>query len=309
MTNKLHRLLDTPALVIAMAVDLALVGISLIIIATGTIEKIGMALLALVVVLFAVRAWVKGGTMGKVLWAFFALSAFFLDLSFVLVVTDVQSTSTVDAELERLTAKVDGAEKAVADLQAQYDAAGTRATMDQLDEQIKTAESKAETYRQTRQERLGRVEAGETKPITSAALSTAIWDAGTSGKPGRVTFMILFAMIFAGLQLTMITAATSSFTSKPVVDVKNDANHTAPRRRFAVDDISRWVSTEWTYLRNGRGTAPVTRSSFEKVAKGRFDMALWDQLMALAVERGLIVDGKIVETDQRKAVEILSRAL
>jgi len=43
MTNKLHRLLDTPALVIAMAVDLALVGISLIIIATGTIEKIGMA--------------------------------------------------------------------------------------------------------------------------------------------------------------------------------------------------------------------------------------------------------------------------
>lgn len=55
------------------------------------------------------------------------------------------------------------------------------------------------------------------------------------------------------------------------------------------------------------GTAPVTRTSFEKVAKGRFDMALWDELMAKAIEAGLIVNGKIMEKDQNKAVMELSK--
>jgi hypothetical protein len=205
-----------------------------------------------------------------------------------------------------LTAKVDAAEIQVAALQAQYDAAGTRATMDQLDEQIKAAEAKAEKYRQARQDRLGRVESGQSKEITSAALSTAIYDAASSGNPGRITWLIVFALIFAGLQLTMITAATSAFAKKPDEQLQKKPEVAISRKRFAVDDISRWVSVEWTYLRNGRGTAPVTRASFERVAKGRFDMALWDQLMARAIDAGLIVNGKIVEPDQRKAVEVLS---
>jgi hypothetical protein len=306
MTNKLHRLLDTPALVIAMAVDLALVGISLIVIATGVIERIGMALLALVVVLFAVRAWVKGGRMGKILWACFALSAFFLDLSFVLVVTDVQSTATVDKELERLTARQDAAEAQVAALQQQYDAAVSRATMDQLADQIKIAEQKGEAYRRDRQERLGRVEAGETKPITSAALSTAIFDAASSGRPGRITFLVLFALIFAGLQLTMITAAGASFAEKIEHPEPVDTQPVAHRRRFATDDVSRWVSVTWNYVRNGRSAdAPVSRASFEKIAKGRFSMQLWDDLMARAVDLGLIVGGKIIEKDTRTACEKL----
>jgi hypothetical protein len=299
MKHHLTKLLDAPALAIAMLVDAALVGISLFIVAPGPLEKIGMVLLAVVVVLFSVRGWVIGGKVGRGLWICFALASFFLDLSFALVSTDVQAVAVHDAELDRLTAKVDA-------LQAQYDAAGTRATMDQLDEQIKAAEAKAEKYRQARQDRLGRVESGQSKEITSAALSTAIYDAASSGNPGRITWLIVFALIFAGLQLTMITAATSAFAKKPDEQLQKKPEVAISRKRFAVDDISRWVSVEWTYLRNGRGTAPVTRASFERVAKGRFDMALWDQLMARAIDAGLIVNGKIVEPDQRKAVEVLS---
>ncbi len=219
MKTHLSRLLDAPALAIAMLVDAALVGISLFIVAPGPIEKIGMVLLALVIVLFSVRGWVIGGKMGRGLWVCFALASFFLDLSFALVSTDVQSLNVQDSELSRLTAKVDEAEAQTASLQAQYDAAGTRATMDQLDEQIKTAEAKADKYRQSRQERLSRVESGQSKVITSAALSTAIYDAASSGQPGRITWLIVFALVFAGLQLTMITAATATFsqTAPPVV--------------------------------------------------------------------------------------------
>ena len=302
MKAHLSKLLDAPALGIAMLVDFALVGISLFIVAPGPLEKAGMVLLSLVVVLFSVRGWVIGKRMGKGLWVCFALASFFLDLSFALVSTDVQAVAVSDSELERLTDKVDQAEKQVLDLQAQYDAAGTRATMDQLQSQIDTAEAKAEKYRQERYERLGRFESGGSKEITSAALSTAIWDAASSGKPGRITWLIVFALIFAGLQLTMITAATATFSKTETVATPPQE----PRKRFAVDDTTRWVSAVWTYVRNGRSkNAPVPRGPFEKASKGRFDMALYDKLWKKAVETGVIVDGKIVEFDQKKVVEKL----
>jgi len=212
--SKSLHIFDRPALAIAVIVDLMLVGISLFVIAPGPIEKVGMSMLSIVVVLFAVRGWVIGGKLGKALWICFAAACFFIDLSFALVATDLQGEKVVDTELVRLTEKVDKAELEVSDLQRQFDEANNRSTLDQLNEQKKAAESKAETYRIERQNRLSRFESGGTKEITSTALSTAIFDAATSGKPGRVTFLVLFGLIFAGLQLTMITAATSSFRRK-----------------------------------------------------------------------------------------------
>lgn len=314
----LHKILDTPALVAAMVVDFALVGISLFVIAPGTIEKIGMVLLSLVVVLFSVRGWVIGKPLGKALWVSFALASFFIDLSFALVATDVQATATVDTELIRLTDDVKQADAAIADLQQQYKAAGTRATMDQLQEQITVAQAKADKYRSDRAKRLDRFESGGSKEITSTALSTAIWDAMASGKPGRITFLILFGLIFLGLQLTMITAATSSFqhaaeaqpTLPPVQEAKPQAG--PPKRLTAPDDISRFVSITWTYLRNNRGNAAVTRDSFQKYtdkSPKKYPMEMWDKLMSQAVLIGLIKQGRIMEPNQSVAIKKLQEAM
>jgi multidrug efflux pump subunit AcrA (membrane-fusion protein) len=324
----LHKILDTPALVAAMVVDLALVTICLVVAAPGTIEKIGMALLAVVVVLFSVRGWVIGNRIGKALWLCAAIGSFFLDLSFALVATDVQATATVDTELVRLTNDVQEADAALADLRQQYKAAGTRATMDQLQDQITVAESKADKYRSDRQKRLDRFESGGSKEITSAAISTAIYDALTSGKPGRISWLIVFALFFAVLQLTMITAATSSFQNrndeslkKAGDDVINALSKVAdfsskvvqpPKRLTAPDDISRFVSITWTYLRNNRGNAAVTRDSFQKYtdkSPKKYPMEMWDKLMAQAVLIGLIKQGRIMEPNQSVAIKKLQEAM
>lgn len=306
MKDKLHKLLDTPALAAAMLVDFALVGISLFVIAPGPIEKAGMVLLALVVVLFSVRGWVIGNRLGKALWVCFALASFFIDLSFALVATDVQAQATVDQELVRLTEKVDEAEKSVVDLQGQYDRAGTRATMDQLQAQIDTAEAKAAKYRQDRESRLNRFESGGSKEITSSALSTAIPDAIASGKPGRITFLVLFSLIFAGLQLTMITAASASFAVQSDIIKPDTVVH---KQRAANNDVARFVKVTWTYLRNGRSDAVVNRTSFEKLMKkspNPVSMETWDSLMTKAVSLGLIKNGRIVEKNEGVAIQKLS---
>lgn len=337
MKTKILSLLDGPALIVAMVVDMILVGLGLWIIGPGLLEKIALCLLGVVAVLFAVRAWLKGGPLGVILWGIFALSVFFLDLSFMMAATD-PALDVPDTELTRLESEAAKADAAVDTLRADYRAAKTRATMDQLDGQIEAAQAVADSYRAEYRGRWIAAQWGRVTSVKSAALSVSIYTAATSGQPGRITFLVIFGLLFAGLQITMITAASetkkqatasevvASHPSAPprrhlrektdlVVGKVEDQpeRHQAPALRPRIaDPVARWVGVEWNYIQNGRGVRPLTKESFYKATKKSPDQMspeVWDSIHAAACRAGVIVDGVITEPDKAKTAERIREAM
>lgn len=336
MKSKILSLLDAPALIVAMVVDMVLVGLALWIIGPGLLEKIALCLLGAVAVLFAVRAWLKGGAMGIALWVMFAAVAFFLDLSFSLAATDpallpkAPDTSKIEVALTAADARVQF-------LQADYRAAVNRATMDQLDGQIKAAQAVADGYRADLRA-TGSGQTGYLDRVTAGVLSVAIYTAASSGDPGRLSFLVLFVLLFAGLQLTMVTAATetkkqaannqSTYGNAPqIIDSRkrhapsvigsvetpprSTPQNVHPRPRIA-DPVARWVGVEWNYVQNGRGIRPLTKDSFYiaiKKSPDQMEPEVWDKIMNAALKSGVIVDGIIMETDKAKAAEKIRAVL
>lgn len=322
MKNRLLNLLDAPALLVAMIVDMALVGLALWIIGPGLLEKIALCMLGAVAVLFAVRAWLKGGALGYALWAMFAAVAFFLDLSFALAATDPALVPKAP-DNSKLDLALTGADARVSTLQADYRAAMNRATMDQLDGQIKAAQAVADGYRADLRA-ASNPQSGSLDRVTSASLSVAIYAAGMSGDPGRVSFLVLFILLFAGLQLTMVAAATEtkkkSIEALPVQEPSKPAQ-APPRpeqsnppqapavpehkpRPQAYDAIDRWVRVTWVNYRNGRGTSAIGKERFDKITeKNPFPDGLWEAITRKAEAVGVIVGNVIQEPDETKAAE------
>lgn len=303
----LNALLDSAALTIALIVDLALNIICMVIIAPGPLEKVGFALVACVVVLFAVRSWVVGN---KILWAVFALVSVFFDLSFTLVATDVQTQSNAvvvtvenDTELAFLTVKAERTAAAVVDLQEQYRKAMRRATMDQLDEQIKTATKARNEAETARAERLARIESGELsrEAVSRRAVITAEMIFGailTAGQKGRVLPIVIFSMIFSGLQVVMVTAANS---------IRANPGRRAPTRRKrrpvpappSVEPaiIRRWLQINWMGFRQGKTDAILPRKTFFSFIQNNNEAitdAQYDAILGAAIRENIIE--KVLDT-------------
>jgi hypothetical protein len=253
-----------------------------------------MGALSLVVVLFGVRAWIKGN---KVLWAMFAFVAFFFDLSFVLVSTDVQSQTTgPDTELVRLTTKQDEADKDLRDLRRQFDEAQKQETMDKLQEQILISESKANIAKRDRDERMQATEHAK-PPITADALFSAIPDAI---KPKRWIPLVVFGILFSGLQLTIISAATDAPTVRRRRDDPVEIN----------DDVENWVWSNWA----GKSGHIISFESFKKFwntgDRGGFSEDAYKKIKQAAIDSGVISPGdEIIITDQVEAQRIIETAL
>jgi hypothetical protein len=192
-------LLDGGALALAVLIDLILNVVVFITIAPDAITKIGMAGLAFLVVLFSVRGWLKGGWAGRSLWALFALVATFSDLSFALYATDVQSKTAADTELIRLT---DEATKAGAYLES----------LQSL--QLEKGQGYAQQVKDAR-EALGKANAAvsgyhpatESVALTSTGVFSAIPDSVRSGRWIELAF---FGLLFIGLQMTILSAASAT---------------------------------------------------------------------------------------------------
>ena len=216
----LNFLLDFVALIVALVVDLILNCICMLILAPGPLEAIGFVAISIVVVLFSVRSWLKNN---KILWAMLALVAFFFDLSFVLVATDAQTqaaqlstiNASADAELLRLTKNADMATATLTDLHAQYSAAMKRDTLIELDRQITEAKAVADQAEALRKARYDFIESGQATiqatrqhtVITAALIFSAIPDAV---EKSRTIPLVVFALIFSGLQIVIVTAASDS---------------------------------------------------------------------------------------------------
>ena len=195
----LDGLLDSGALWFAVVIDLVLNGIGFWLIGPDPVMKIGMVCISFIVVLFSVRAWMKRD---KLLWAMFALVASFMDTSFLLLATDVQSENLgVDAELARLDGEIKKASDYLEKLQALQIEKG-QGYAQQVRDQTATVQ-KAKDDRQAYVDR-PKIETG-TK-MSAKRVATAIPDAVMSGKWDRWIFLALFVTVFMGLQLTIISA-------------------------------------------------------------------------------------------------------
>ena len=228
----LTSLIDSYSLSIALVVELAITMISFWIIAPGIIEGIGFVLIATIVVLFAVRSWMKAMVtvgiekwVGRSLWVAFAVVALFFNLSFALASTDVQTlTAEVqvsieeDSALARLDERLDRARERRQTLDKQYDEA-VRATtvasllsqIDAVDAQIAGLEAQINTREleilsgeATRQART------TSQKLTAERIFNAIPNA-TSNE--RWVELIIFFFIFFGLELTIVMAVTDQNTA------------------------------------------------------------------------------------------------
>jgi hypothetical protein len=310
----LNVLLDSAALIIAVLVDLTLNVICMVTIAPGPLEKIGFAAIAFVVVLFAIRSWILGN---KWLWVMFVLVSAFFDLSFTLIATDVQTTAQAvvvtvetDSELVRLTEKSDAARAALKDLREQYRLAMRRDTLRELDDQIKAADVVAAQAEAARVSRIARIESGElnaqAREQRSSISATMIFGAIPEAvSKGRWVPIIVFALIFSGLQLVMITAADSvrGKSARRPGRPRGIARETAPDHLREYVDT--WVHTSWIGRRNGRTTKVLDRDSFNQFMRNQgktFPGRRYREIAAAALASGVIDGmGEIVERDEGQA--------
>lgn len=209
--NRWDGVLDVGALALAVVIDLLLNLVVFVTIAPDLWTQIGMGALAFVVVAFGLRGWIKGGVIGKTLWATFALVATFSDLSFALYATDVQTQSAgQDSELVRLTDKVDHDQKILDELQAGYNSIGSgfRSELAERQRAIEAARKALDSSSEKRSNyiTLHRSEA-KGPALTAGGLFSAIPDACTRG---RWIQLVFFGLLFVGLQSTLVVSATSA---------------------------------------------------------------------------------------------------
>ena len=193
-----NRIVDSWSLVFAVAVDLVLNGIGFWIMGPDPIMKVGMVCVSVIVVLFSVRAWIKGN---KLLWLTFAFIASFMDTSFILLATDVQSQNVgIDVEYERLKGDVEDAETYLTKLQnLQTEKGAGYAT------QVRDQTATVEIARKALGEYIPK-DLGNRQGMSASGVATAIPDAVMSGRWDRWIFLMLFGLTFIGLQATICSA-------------------------------------------------------------------------------------------------------
>ena len=201
---------DAGALTLAIVIDIILNAVVFFVIAPDFVTRIGMVCLSLIVVLFSLRGWVKGGIVGKSLWAMFALVATFSDISFALSATDLQAkTAGVDTELVRMTAIVDHDQGVLDKLQLGYDSIGSgfRSELAERQKAIIEARKAFEASSLVRREHLASIEKApkEAPALTSDRVFSSIPD---SVKDGRWIPLVFFSFIFLGLQLTILSSVS-----------------------------------------------------------------------------------------------------
>ena len=207
---------DTGALAVGVGISMILNVVVFFLISPDLVTAIGMMVLAPVVVLFSVRGWILGGVIGKTLWVMFVLVEVFSGISFSLASTDLQAkTGDVDSELIRLTDKVTHDQTALDTLQAGYNAIGSgfRGELSVRQTAIEDARKALQGSELARKDYLDQHKEGATKRavLTSDKVFSAIPDAIRSGRWIQTVF---FSLIFCGLALTIVSAATSTVRKK-----------------------------------------------------------------------------------------------
>lgn len=207
LPRRLELPIDIGGLIVALVVDIVMNVICFATLAPDMITRVAFVSIGVMIVLFVPRSWSKRQFFA---WAVFAFVVFFFDYSFALVATKTQAThATVnvyeDTEVIRLDGERAAHEANIVDLQAQYKEAAKRETMDQINAMIQDEREIVTRAIASRDERIAELKRTTARHagITSDAIFRAIPDAV---RTGRVIELVVFGLIFIGLQLIVATS-------------------------------------------------------------------------------------------------------
>jgi hypothetical protein len=304
----LERRIDEVGLLVALIVDIILNVVCFSILAPDPWTSLAFISVGIMTVLFVFRSWSRRHI---VAWVIFVIVVFFFDLSFTLEATKTQSTRGDDTELTRLTAKVDESSVQVLALQAQYDRAVQRATMDQLDEQIKIAQTKVDKYEQDRKARIAAISEGhiERPRLTADAIFSAI---PQSIIDGRLIQLFIFSMIFAGLQLIIATSIEVNARAVAVI-VEAPASVALEPDPPEVSEghIAAFVKYSWYKIRGKTDATILTEDVFLRLMKAQnktYSEDVYRYLRARAIALGIIDERGLANmADEDIIVDMLKR--
>lgn len=276
-------LVDAISLIIAIAVDIILNIVCFILLSPDPLIMAGFIAIGCVVVLFAVRAWVKSDrvlTRGRkilfrTLWSIFAFVAFFFDTSLALEGTKQQSIEiSEDAELKRLDEDIKIKQNALTAYQQEHDRAVSGANLAALDEQMTQARADLRRAEDARERRFNRL---DTRTAHSQISADAVFSAIPQAiLDGRIIQLIMFSLIFGGLQLTIITA----LNIKPPATVTETKTR---RPRTPKGDLAKiWIGTNWATgsdrlisWKAFSGANPgYAQSSYKRMKQAAFDTGI-----------------------------------
>jgi len=319
LPRRLELPIDIGGLIVALVVDIVMNVVCFATLAPDLVTRIAFISIGIMIVLFVPRSWSKRQF---VAWAVFASVVFFFDYSFALVATKAQTAHTTvnvfaDPEVVRLDGEITKHDARIEELTRQYGDAAKRETMDQLDAQIKDEKSArlvAETDRKARIREVTRT--SERSGITSAEIFTAIPDAA---RDGRIIQLVIFGLIFIGLQLIIATSIDNG-VKLPVVAPAPvappvDAPAPAPIDPVVItpEDVDKYVEWTWFRVKQKSDTHALPRETLIAHLKRidqSIDESVYDVINQEAHESGIInADDVIRVTDDALAARRLKELL
>jgi hypothetical protein len=217
------QFLDMTALSVALIIEIAIMSVSMFLISPGMIERIAMIGVGLIIVLFSVHAFIKPQKWNKLLWAVFASVSFFLNVSFSLAITDIQTTQATeiikvedDMVVRSLQSQIDSYTTQINDLNIQYLDAKRGQTVDTILAQMTEVRQELRNTNEKMNIRIAELSKGDVQlsTTTSAVLSAdGIFLAiPTAIEKKRYIQTLLFTFIFMGLEITIVSSAFSIIT-------------------------------------------------------------------------------------------------
>lgn len=309
---KITRAIDTGGLAVALAVDLTMNVICFSVIAPDWITRIAFIAVGVMIVLFVLRSLAKRQF---AVWAVFVSVVFFFDYSFALETTKIQGsavTASTDTECVRLLEAKSRSDATIADLHEQYKTAMKRETLEELDAQIIAEQARSDRYEAQYDARAKELASGhERAKITADSVFYAV---PTAYADGRYVPMIVFALVFFGLQLIIFTSMTDKTETQhqapePVRKPAKKRRTVKPAAQYSREDVERFVHWSWYRVKARTSDYLMDYDGFSDIARLQgveYPRDKYDALVARCRRMKLVgADGRVMTFDEAKAIETL----
>jgi len=209
----LERIIDTGGLIVALVVDIVMNVICFYTLAPDALTAVAFVSIGVMIVLFVFRSWSKNQIPA---WIVFVAVVFFFDYSFTLEATRAQANEDPNAvyddiEVSRLDSEMKKIDSSIEGLRTEYSKAMKRETLSEINEAIKAEQTKRDQYELDRKSRINKI-ASKSK-MTSTSIFNAIPNAA---RDGRIIPLIVFGLIFAGLQFIISSSVDRKGKKSPI---------------------------------------------------------------------------------------------
>lgn len=210
--KKLEPIIDISGLIIATVVDLVFGFICFAALSPDSITAIAFVSIGIMLVLFVVRSCSKGQFFP---WLVFVSVVFFFDYSFALEATKAQSEKKTvniyeNAEVKKYDEAIKRNDDALQGLRDRYTKVTKRETLDELDGQIKIENAQKEKNQNERMALISELKK-ENKTETKISADSIFNAIPSAYNEGRYIQLVIFGLIFFGLQLIIVTSIDSRF--------------------------------------------------------------------------------------------------